>query len=63
MTSYGIHGVTRVELREIRILLDGTPSRHIYITDCGCRRHDIMLFANGTDADALRFDIEKEATK
>jgi hypothetical protein len=58
VTSYGIHWVTRVELREIRILPDGTPSRRICITDRNGNYHDITLFA--TDADALRFDIEKE---
>ena len=63
MTFYGIHWVTRVELREIRTLPDGTPSRAIHITDRDGRRHDITLFANGTDADALRFDIEKETTE
>ena len=63
MTSYGIHWVTRVKLCEIRILPDGTPSRHIYITDRNGNHHDITLFANSTDVDALRFDVEKETTE
>ena len=63
MTFYGIHWVARVELREIRTLPCGTPSRAIYITDRDGQRHEITLFANGTDADALRFDIEKETTE
>ena len=60
MSSYVLHRVTRVELREIRILQDGTPCQHIYITDRDGNRHDVTLFADGTDADALRFDIKKE---
>ena len=63
MTFYGIHWVTRVELRKIRTLPCGTPSRVIHITDRDGQRHEITLFANGTDADALRFDIEKEAAE
>jgi hypothetical protein len=50
-------------LREIRTLPDGTPSRHIYITDRDGQRHEITLFANGTDADTLRFDVEKETAE
>jgi hypothetical protein len=63
VTSYGTHWVTRVELREILILPDGTPVRRICITDRDGNCHDITLFANGTDADALRFDIEKVADR
>ena len=63
MSSYGVHRVERVELRDIRILSDGTPCRCIYITDRDGNRHDITLFANSTDPDALRFGIEKETAE
>ena len=63
MSSYALHHVTRVELRDIRILQDGTPCRHIYITDRDGNRHDITLIADGKSADALRFDLEKETTE
>ena len=63
MSSYALHHVTRVELRDIRILQDGTPCRHIYVFDRDGNRHDITLFGDSTDADALRFDLEKETTE
>ena len=62
MTSHNIHGVTRIELRDVRNLPDGGVYRTICIFDRNGDRHDISLFAD-TDADALRFDIEKETAE
>ena len=58
MTSHNIHGVTRIELRDIRTLPDGGFYRTICITGRDGDRHDVSLFADS--ADALRFDLEKE---
>lgn len=61
MTSHNIHGVTRIELRDIRNLPDGGVYRTICLFDRDGNRHDVSLFADS--ADALRFDLEKETTE
>jgi hypothetical protein len=60
VTSFNIHGITRIELRDICNLPDGGIYRTIRIFDRNNDRHDVSLFADSTDTDALRFDIEKE---
>ena len=63
MTSHNIHGITRIELRDSRALPDGGFYRTIYIFGRDGTRHDITLFTDGTSADALRLDIEKETAE
>ena len=58
MTSFNLHGITRIELRDIRTLPDGGFYRTICIFSRDGDRHDISMFADS--ADALRFDMEKE---
>ena len=61
MTSFNIHGITRIELRDARALPDGGFYRTIWLFDRDGNRHDISLFADV--ADVLSFDIEKETTE
>ena len=61
MTSFNLHGITRIELRDIRTLPDGGLYRTICLFDRDGNRHDISLFADS--ADALRFDVEKETAE
>ena len=58
MTSFNIHGITRIELRDARALPDGGFYRTICLFDRDGNRHDVSLFAE--NADALQFDTEKE---
>ena len=58
MTSFNLHGITRIELRDARALPDGGFYRTICIFSRDGDRHDISMFADS--ADALRFDMEKE---
>ena len=58
VTSFNIHGITRVELRDIHPLFDGGFYRTICIFDRDGNRHDVSLFA--ASADVLRFETEKE---
>ena len=61
MTSHNIHGVTRIELRDIRTLPDGGFYRTICIFSRDGDRHDISLFADV--ADVLSFNVEKETAE
>ena len=61
MTSFNLHGITRIELRDARALPDGGFSRTICLFDRDGNRHDISMFADS--ADVLRFDAEKETTE
>lgn len=61
MTSFNLHGITRIELRDARALPDGGFYRTICLFDRDGNRHDISLFADV--ADVLRFDAEKETTE
>jgi hypothetical protein len=61
VTSHNIHGVTRIELRDIVTLPDGSFYRTICIFSRDGDRHDISMFADS--ADALRFDVEKETAE
>jgi len=62
MISINIHGVRRVELRDVSSLPNGGFYRSIWIVDRDGIRHDVSMFAD-TDADALRFDIQKETAE
>ena len=61
MTSFNLHGIARIELRDARALPDGGFYRTICLFDRDGNRHDISLFADV--ADVLRFDVEKEAAE
>lgn len=61
MTSHNLHGITRIELRDIRTVPDCGFYRTICIFSRDGDRHDISLFADV--ADVLRFDAEKEAAE
>ena len=61
MTSFNLHGITRIELRDARALPDGGFYRTICLFDRDGNRHDISLFADV--ADVLRFDAEKEVAE
>lgn len=61
MTSFNLHGITRIELRDARALPDGGFYRTIRLFDRDGNRHDISMFADV--ADALRFEVEKEAAE
>ena len=61
MTSFNLHGITRIKLRDARALPDGGFYRTICLFDRDGNRHDISLFADV--ADALRFDAEKETAE
>ena len=61
MTSFNLHGITRVELRDARALPDGGFYRTICLFDRDGNRHDISMFADV--ADVLRFDAEKEVAE
>ena len=58
MTSFNLHGITRIELRDARALPDGGFYRTICLFDRDGNRHDVSLFA--ASADVLRFETEKE---
>ena len=61
MTSFNLHGITRIELRDARALPDGGFYRTICLFDRDGNRHDISMFAES--ADVLRFDTEKEVAE
>ena len=61
MTSFNLHGITRIELRDARALPDGGFYRTICLFDRDGNRHDISLFADV--ADVLRFDAKKETAE
>ena len=61
MTSFNLHGITRIELRDARALPDGGFYRTICLFDRDGNRHDISMFADV--ADVLRFDAEKEVAE
>jgi hypothetical protein len=61
MTSFNLHGITRIELRDARALPDGGFYRTICLFDRDGNRHDISLFADV--ADVLSFDAEKETAE
>ena len=62
MISINIHGVRRVELRDVRSLPNGGFYRSIWIVDRDGILHVVSMFAD-SDADELRFDIEKETAE
>ena len=61
MTSYSIHRVVRVEVRDASLLSCNVYVRHISVFDADGNKHDITLFAPDADASKLRIGAEEQA--